>query len=95
MSMQIKTIIWLAIFSIAMGYMESAVVIYLRKIYYPDGFQFPLTPLDAGIGLVELLREVATIIMLFGIATLSAKNTSLKFANFIFCFAIWDLCFGI
>ena len=93
MSKQIKTILWLAIFSIAMGYMESAVVIYLRKIYYPGGFQFPLVPLDASLGLVELLREAATLIMLLGIATLSAKTTSLKFAVFIFCFAVWDLCY--
>ncbi len=37
-----KKIFWLSLFSIAMGYMETAVVVYLRKIYYPDGFQFPL-----------------------------------------------------
>jgi hypothetical protein len=40
--MKIKTIIWLAVFSMAMGYLESAVVVYLRKLYYPDGFKFPL-----------------------------------------------------
>lgn len=78
-----------------MGYMESAVVIYLREIYYPDGFHFPLAPLDASIGLVEVFREAATIIMLWGIATLSAKTTSLKFATFMFCFAIWDLFYYI
>ena len=89
--MKIKTIVWLAIFSIAMAYMESAVVIYLRKIYYPDGFQFPLVPLDASIELVEVLREAATIIMLVCIAVLSAKKDSVKFACFIFCFAVWDL----
>ena len=89
----IKTVIWLAIFSIAMGYMESAIVIYLRKIYYPAGFQFPLVTLDANIGLVELFREAATIIMLLGIGILTAKTASLKFAHFIFCFAIWDLCY--
>jgi len=93
--MQNKQIIWLTLFSIAMGYMESAVVIYLREIYYPDGFHFPLAPLDASIGLVEVFREAATIIMLWGIATLSAKTTSLKFATFMFCFAIWDLFYYI
>jgi len=78
-----------------MGYMESAVVIYLRKIYYPDGFQFPLRPLDASIGLVELFREAATIIMLLGIAILSAKTASMKFASFLLCFAVWDLFYYI
>ncbi len=87
------TLLWLLFFSIAMGYMESAVVIYLRKIYYPGGFQFPLVPLEATIGLVEVGREAATIIMLVGIGFLAAQKASLRFAYFLFCFAIWDLVY--
>ncbi len=83
--------VWLTVFSIAMGYMESAVVIYLRKIYYPDGFQFPLVPLEANIVMVELFREAATLIMLLGVGILSAQKASLRFTCFIFCFAVWDL----
>lgn len=93
--MKLNKILWLTIFSIAMGYMESAVVIYLRKIYYPDGFQFPLVPLEASIGLVELFREAATIIMLLGVGILSAKTTALRLAHFIFCFAVWDIFYYI
>jgi len=33
-------IIWLVLFSIAMGFLETAVVVYLRELYYPDGFSF-------------------------------------------------------
>jgi len=93
MNSYIKTLVWLVIFSIAMGYMESAIVIYLRKIYYPNGFHFPLVALDASIELVEIYREAATLIMLLGIGILTAKTASLRFAHFIFCFAIWDLCY--
>jgi len=89
----LKTILWLFLFSIAMGYMESAVVIYLRKIFYPGGFKFPLVPLDVQTGMVELLREAATITMLAGIAIVAGSKNSLRFAYFIFCFAIWDLCY--
>ena len=88
-----STLIWLTIFSIAMGYMESAIVIYLRELYYPDGFKFPLIPLDASIGFVEIFREAATIIMLVGIGILTGKTAAQKFANFIYCFAIWDICY--
>jgi hypothetical protein len=95
MNTKLKTITWLIIFSIAMGYMESAIVIYLRKIYYPNGFHFPLVALDPDIGLVELFREAATIIMLLGIGILTGKTASQKFAHFIFCFAIWDICYYI
>src|ERR1700756_948252 len=94
--MSIKNkIIWLTLFSIAMGFMEAAVVIYLRKIYYPAGFQFPLIPIDNDIALVEFLREAATIIMLVGVGALAGKASSQKFAFFIYCFSIWDIFYYI
>ena len=91
----IKKIFWLTFFSIAMGYMESAVVVYLREIYYPNGFQFPLVIIPPGIGLTEIFREAATVIMLVGIAVLTGKTASQKFAYFLFCFAIWDIFYYI
>ncbi|HXB14036.1 MAG TPA: hypothetical protein VNZ45_18745 [Bacteroidia bacterium] len=87
--------LWLTAFSIAMGFMEAAIVVYLRKIYYPHGFQFPLTPVDPDIGLIEFLREAATIIMLVGIGIIAGKNTSQKFAIFLYCFAIWDIFYYV
>src|ERR1700682_679599 len=33
---------WLTIYVVAMAYVESAVVVYLRALYYPHGFDFPL-----------------------------------------------------
>jgi len=51
-------------------------VVYLRKIYYPSGFHFPLAPVEPSIGMTEFLREAATIIMLLAIGILTGKNTS-------------------
>ena len=90
-----KTIIWLTLFSIAMGFMETVIVVYLRKIYYPGGFQFPLVPIDADIAVAEFLREAATIIMLLGVGILAGKRASQKFAFFIYCFAVWDIFYYI
>src|SRR6201998_1661345 len=87
--------IWLTAFSIAMGFLETAVVIYLRKLYYPHGFQFPLVPIDNDIAMVEFLREAATIIMLLGIGIIAGKNTSQKFGIFIYCFAVWDIFYYV
>jgi hypothetical protein len=42
------------IFSIAMGLLESAVVIYMRAILYPEGFGFPLSPVLPDLMLTEL-----------------------------------------
>jgi len=80
-----------SIFSIAMGLLESTVVIYLREILYPEGFGFPLSPVQPDLMLTELLREGATIIMLLGIGFLAGRNTSERFAWFLYSFAIWDI----
>ena len=37
-------LIWLTVFAIAMGFLETTVVVYLREILYPNGFSFPLAP---------------------------------------------------
>lgn len=91
----IKTLIWLTIFSIAMGYMESAVVVYLRKIYYPEGFKFPLIPVSHDIAITEFFREVATLLMLIGVGVMAGKNTLQRFAFFIFSFALWDIFYYV
>ena len=78
-------------FAIAMGFLESAVVVYLREILYPEGFAFPLSPIPVSLALTELLREVATLIMLVGIGIIAAKRFSTGFAWFIYSFAIWDI----
>ncbi len=90
-----KKIIGLTIFSIAMGFMETVIVVYLRKLYYPEGFQFPLVTMDTGIIKAEFLREAATIIMLLSIGLLTGKTAALKFAFFIYCFAIWDIFYYV
>jgi hypothetical protein len=43
-----------------MAYLESAVVVYLRALYYPRGFTFPLAPMPPGMVAIEMGREAAT-----------------------------------
>ncbi len=78
-----------------MAMLETAVVIYLRKIYYPEGFSFPLNPIDASIVLTEIAREAATMIMLLGIAILAAEKKNQRFAYFLYSFAIWDIFYYV
>jgi hypothetical protein len=88
-------IIWLTAFSIAMGFLESAVVVYLREIYYPKGFGFPLAPITSTIAITELLREAATLIMLIGIGVLTGKNKAERFVCFLYSFAVWDIFYYV
>ncbi len=90
-----KKILLVSTFAIAMALLESAVVIYLREIMYPEGFSFPLSPMLPHLMLTELLREAATIIMLICIGFMAGKTLSQRFAWFIYSFAIWDIFYYI
>jgi len=90
-----KTFIWITLFSIAMAFLETSVVVYLRKLYYPDGFSFPLKVLDKNIAIVEIFREFATLIMLLGAGFIAGRSKTEKFGLFLYCFAVWDIFYYI
>ncbi len=90
-----KTLIWLTIYSIAMAYLESAVVVYLRMIMYPQEFVFPIASMAPDIAHTEIMREAATIIMLACAGYLGGRFFAQRFAFFIYCFAIWDIFYYV
>ncbi|MEN8202104.1 MAG: hypothetical protein ABFS28_05860 [Bacteroidota bacterium] len=96
MKMKLKrSLIVITAFAIAMGFLESAVVVYMREILYPEGFAFPLSPIPVSLALTEVLREAATLIMLLTIGIIAAKRFSTGFAWFIYSFAIWDIFYYV
>jgi len=90
-----KTLIWVFVMCIALGMLESAVVIYLREIYYPEGFAFPLKAMHEKMIFTEFIRELATLVILFSIALISGENFIQRFAFFIFSFGAWDIFYYI
>ncbi len=85
----------LFLFAVAMAFLESTVVVYLRELYYPEGFRFPLKDIPANILIVELLREAATIIMLLTAGYLAGKKNWERFGAFVFLFGVWDIFYYI
>lgn len=83
------------IFGIAMAYLETTIVVYLRLLYYPDGFEFPMRIIPADVGLIEIGRETATIVMLWFVARMAGKNFRERFALFLFSFAVWDIFYYV
>jgi len=86
---------WLILYSVAMAYVESAVVVYLRAIYYPHGFAFPLAPMEGHIVAIEIGREAATLVMLLGVAMLAGTTRWARFLAFCVGFGVWDLFYYI
>jgi hypothetical protein len=90
-----QILLWIGIFAAAMAFLESAVVVYLRALYYPEGFVFPLKMMDQHILVTEIIREAATMVMLITIAMIAVKNRLSRFGVFIYAFAVWDIFYYI
>ena len=88
-------LIFLAVFSIAMGFLESAVVVYLRELYYPEGFAFPLKAMTLDKLSIEYLREIATLVMLVSLSAVAGRNFPERAAFFLYSFGMWDIFYYV
>jgi len=79
------------IFAIAFAFVEASVVVYLRAIYYPQGFQFPIKRLYDIYLVIEIIREFATIIMMISISAVLCRKFWEGFAYFLVIFGVWDV----
>jgi len=97
----LKRFVVIVIFAAAFAYIESAVVVYLRVIFYPEGFTFPLANLlvfesaQMSLLLTEIGREAATLILILTAARLLGRNRQQRFAYFLAIFAVWDIFYYI
>jgi hypothetical protein len=85
-----------ATFAIAMAWVESAVVFYLRTMigriepYQPD----PL-PVIGGFASVELPRELATMVMLFTVGWLAGRTWRARLGYAAIAFGVWDIFYYV
>jgi hypothetical protein len=88
------------LFTIAFAYIEAAVVVYLRAIFHPNGFDFPLeifsvSPIWRKLLLIEIGREAATLVVIFTGSSISARNKQQRAAYFLTIFAVWDIFYYV
>ncbi len=82
---------WLWVLGVAVGFFEAAVVVYLRRLYYPDGFRFPIVLASTDVALVEIAREAASLVLLAAAARLAGGFFLERFAAFMVVFGIRQL----
>lgn len=85
----------LLIFAVSMGLLEAIVVVYIRELYYPEGFRFPLKELPIWLIIIEWVREISTLLMLGTVAWITGKNFVKRLTAFLFLFGIWDILYYI
>lgn len=85
---------WLAVsgFAVAMAWMESAVVLYLRTLVDRiEPYQATPLPIVGGLAGAELVREAATLIMLALVGWLAGQTWRSRLGYFVLAFGIWDI----
>lgn len=102
-----KKVLAVILWALMFAYVESAVVEYLRALYYPlseGGFQFPLLTLEQFEALgdehlkrlhLELGRELATLAMLAAIGWAAGANFRETVAHFMIAFGVWDIFYYV
>jgi hypothetical protein len=84
------------VFAIAMAWVESAVVYYLRThIDRLDPHQANPLPIIGGLGPVELMRELATMIMLFTVGVLAGRTWRVRWGYAALAFGVWDIFYYV
>jgi len=83
-------------FAIAMAWVESAVVYYLRThIDRIVPYQADPLPVVGGLAPVELVRELATLIMLFAVGWLAGTAWRARFGYMAIAFGVWDIFYYV
>ncbi|HXT41202.1 MAG TPA: hypothetical protein VN887_14415 [Candidatus Angelobacter sp.] len=85
---------WLvvALYAVAMAWVEAAVVYYLRTLVNRiDPYQPNPLPIATGLGEAELVREFATMVMLFTVGWLAGATWRSRAGYSFVAFGIWDI----
>jgi hypothetical protein len=78
-----------------MGFLEAIVVVYLRELYYPQGFEFPMKLLPPEMLTIEWIRETATLVMLAGVGIIAGRNNLQRLFYSLFAFGVWDIFYYV
>ncbi len=96
-----KRFIIIVIFSIGLAYIEAVVVVYLRTIFFPEGFVFPLVDFSSDdkrwlqfLG-IETCREGATLAVILCSSWLFGKDFRTRLAYFLTIFSVWGIFYYI
>lgn len=89
--------LWLAVFAVAMAYLEAALAVYLRELLYPENVLqiFPMRLMTPSLLAIELGRETATMAMLASVAIVTQKALIRRLAVFVYLFGLWDLFYYV
>jgi len=90
-----KKIWWVGLFAIAMAYVESATVVYIRRIYGISDLLLDIPAFDPVLAPIEIGRELATLIMLLAVGYAVGKSLQTRVSYTFIIFGVWDIFYYI
>jgi hypothetical protein len=90
-----KRLVPVALFGVAMAYLEAAVVVYLRRLMGVVEPWRDASAYDPFIAAVEVGREAATLVMLAALGWACGRNTQSRLGFFLFSFGVWDIFYYV
>lgn len=85
-----------AAYTVAMAWVEAAVVFYLRTLSYRiQPYQADPLPQVTGLEGVELIREAATLIMLLTVGLLAGRDARSRWGYAAIAFGVWDIFYYV
>ena len=87
---------WLLVvtFAIGMAWVEAACVYYLRLLVdRVQPYQANPLPIGGGLGEIELVREVATLVMLIMVGLLAGRTRLARLGYTAVAFGVWDIAY--
>jgi hypothetical protein len=93
--LQSKSLRWVAVFAVAMAYVESAAVVYLRRVLGVTDLIRDMAPFDPQIARVELGRELATLIMIAALGWALGRSWQARWAFACYAFGLWDIFYYV
>lgn len=83
-------------YAIAMAWVESAVVVYLRTLIgRVTPYQTDPLPVSVGLGWIEVGRELATLVMLFTVGWLAGQTWRSRSGYSLIAFGTWDIFYYV
>jgi len=82
-----------ALYALAMAYVEAAVVAYLREIYGIQDIVRDLPQQTGRLAAIEVGREAATMVMLLAVGWIAGRKLQDRLGFFVFAFGLWDIAY--
>ena len=84
------------VFAVAMAWVESAAVMYLRTLVGRiEPYQADPLPVSVGLSQAELIREAATLVMLFAVGWLAGRTWRSRLGYSLVAFGVWDILYYV